>query len=454
MQKRIMIGAATVLAAWLAAAAGAVAQEAADPDAMRLLAPFSALNAGQAVLARNFAVTRAIQTGAAHQPTLLPFAAQQRQAISDATITSENDFDLADGLGTTLGAAYRSVAHYGSTDGGKTKDITYPPDSVKALIARLNAASGKDANTAKYLFANGTSDGTQPAAPDLLQIIAQAGGSGDTYGKAYKRPAGSPGADPRGNSRPFQTEPRLTVFTAPDFWGNRTHSTAYLHGPVQDLTASPAFPSGHTTYGYTGSLLLALLIPPRYPQMIARGAEYGNDRIIMGAHYTTDVIGGRTLATYKIAHLLADKSVRDALVKARIELAQTLGPICGGQMMVCARRDHGRFADARKVRAFYESTQTYGLPPVRPARLHAKDDIAKVAPEAGYLLTSAFTYLTLDQADAILADTEGPGGGYLDGDATADGHVLGVYSRLDLYRAAEKAIALAPKPGKPGNKPK
>jgi hypothetical protein len=38
------------------------------------------------------------------------------------------------------------------------------------------------------------------------------------------------------------------------------------------------------------------------------------------------------------------------------------------------------------------------------------EDVCKVALEAGYLLTAAFPYLTLAEADAILTETEGPGG--------------------------------------------
>jgi membrane-associated phospholipid phosphatase len=53
----------------------------------------------------------------------------------------------------------------------------------------------------------------------------------------------------------------------------------------------------HTTYGYMGSILLAVLVPDRYQEMIARGPEYGNDSIILGSHYAMDVLGGRTLAT-------------------------------------------------------------------------------------------------------------------------------------------------------------
>ena len=51
--------------------------------------------------------------------------------------------------------------------------------------------------------------------------------------------------------------------------------------------------------------MLALLLPERYQEMVARGAEYGNDCILVGAHYAMDVLGGRMLALYDMAHLLA-----------------------------------------------------------------------------------------------------------------------------------------------------
>jgi hypothetical protein len=50
-------------------------------------------------------------------------------------------------------------------------------------------------------------------------------------------------------------------------------------------------------------VVLAVLVPERYQQMMARGAEYGNDRILVGAHYAMDVMAGRTLALYDMAHL-------------------------------------------------------------------------------------------------------------------------------------------------------
>jgi hypothetical protein len=64
--------------------------------------------------------------------------------------------------------------------------------------------------------------------------------------------------------------------------------------------------------------------------------------------------------------------------------------------------------------------------------------LGKLAPEAGYLLTAAFPSLTLEQADQILIETEGPGGRFLD-----DGASIGVSSRLNLYAAAGKVRALS-----------
>jgi len=74
---------------------------------------------------------------------------------------------------------------------------------------------------------------------------------------------------------------------------------------------------------------------------------------------------------------------------------------------------------------------------VYPSNAQSLEDIAKLAPEAGYLLTVAFPSLSLEQADQILTETEGPGGGFLD-----NGSSFGAYSRLNLYAAAARASAL------------
>ena len=100
--------------------------------------------------------------------------------------------------------------------------------------------------------------------------------------------------------------------------------------------------------------------------------------------------------------------------------------------------DTGRLSNPAMNQAAYDVTQTYDLPVVYPKNFGVKEDVNRLAPEAGYLLTTAFPSLTLEEANRILTDTEGPGGGFLD-----DGSSFGVYSRLNLYAASLAAGELS-----------
>jgi PAP2 superfamily len=433
-----------------------LAQSPTNLTALQGLVPVSALAdtaAGKAALAANFAVTASIQDGSAKQPLLLPFPEQQQQALRDTYITDGNAYELADGLGTALSRAYWSLVTIKSTNDGETASFTNRSPAVALLIAYTNGTTRSDSNSAKYFFGNETIDGKTKVSAAAAAIMTDAKGLPDIFGRAYVHPAGSSNADLYGDSRPFQTEPHLTPISGKDFFGVPSGNLDYLKGPAQDLRNSPSFPSGHTTYGYAESLILALLVPQRYLEMLTRAAEYGNNRIILGAHYTMDVLGGRTVATHDIAQLLANRAeyvgakhggrdignYQEALAAARADMTAALEKVCGQTLTLCSRRDESRFADPAKNRAFYEATQTYGLPAVHEATAGRSEDVGTLAPEAGYLLTTAFAYLTLAEADAILTKTEGPGGGFLD-----DGSAFGVYSRLDLYRAVEEAMRLAP----------
>jgi hypothetical protein len=451
------------LLALMMGSAAADAQSAANTTVLRGLAPVSALSntaAGSAALASNYTATGGIQTGAIRQPTLLPFAEQQQQALRDAFITDGNLAQLADGLGTTLGAAYQARAHY--LDRDRFISIS---NVVAEVIAYANSTSGSDSNAGKYFFANGTTDGKKPVSDQALAIFADVHGAPDPFGRAYGRLAGTPGADAYGDSRPFQTEPTILPIVGLDYFNVPASNEVYNRGPIMNLIDSPSFPSGHTTYGYMGSLLLAVLVPDRYQEMVARAAEYGNDRIIMGAHYAMDVLGGRTVATHDLAHLLANdpaymnrplKNVamitatsepqvpasiadfRVAVATARADLTNVLEAACGDTVAACARQDTGRFNAPAMNEAFYATTQTYGLAMAHPEIADTVEDVGTLAPEAGNLLTVAFPKLSLEEANRILTETEGPGGGFLD-----DGSAFGVYSRLNLYAAAGRAAALS-----------
>lgn len=444
MSGRMFVATLALLAA-LGSSAGA--QPGRDAEVLRSLAPVAALSrtpAGRAALGANYAVTGGIQTGDWRQPTLLPFAEQQQLALRDVVSTYGNLAQLADGLGTTLGAAYIARAHYVDRD-----SFTSVSQAVADVIAYTVTAARANSTAGKYFFANLTVDGSAPVPPAVAAIMDSTGGRPDMFGHAYGFPAGSAGAGRYGDARPFQTQPSVTRISGRDYFGTPADNLVYNRGPMADLTNSPSYPSGHTTYGYAGSILLALMVPERYPEMVTRAAEYGNHRVLVGAHYVMDVLGGRAVALHAMAHLLANDpdyvgqtlkgapaiaDFRAALAKARADVREALSAACGRSVAECAREDIGRLSDPAANSAFYASTQTYGLPVVHQETARMLEDVGKIAPEAGYLLTFAFPSLTLVEANDILTRTQGAGGGFLD-----DGSEFGVYSRIDLYAASQYA---------------
>jgi hypothetical protein len=187
------------------------AQTPTDIPVLQGLSPVNALgksNAGQSALGANYALTGGIERGEVAQPTLLPFVEQEGQALQDAFIASKNLANLADGLGTTLGAAYVARLHY--LDQNHASPI---PEALSNLInyatsVTLNAGAGK------CFFANGPRNGTDPVSPEAQAILTSTGGTTDIFGVSYGLPTGTPGADKYGNSRPFQTDTPFAVARA------------------------------------------------------------------------------------------------------------------------------------------------------------------------------------------------------------------------------------------------
>jgi hypothetical protein len=126
------------------------------------------------------------------------------------------------------------------------------------------------------------------------------------------------------------------------------------------------------------------------------------------------------------------------LKAARTDLTEVLKQGCSDEIRVFAQDDTGRLSNPAINQAAYDVTQTYGLPVVYPKTYGVKEDVNKLAPKAGYLLTAAVPVLTIEEANQILTATEGPGGGLLD-----DGSSFGVHSRLNLYAASSAAMELA-----------
>jgi acid phosphatase (class A) len=88
-----------------------------------------------------------------------------------------------------------------------------------------------------------------------------------------------------------------------------------------DLEASPDYPSGHTTWGWSVALILAELAPDRATEILVRGRSFGESRIVCGVHNLSAVEAGRTNAAALVAALHGDAAFRADLDAARTEVA-------------------------------------------------------------------------------------------------------------------------------------
>jgi acid phosphatase (class A) len=87
------------------------------------------------------------------------------------------------------------------------------------------------------------------------------------------------------------------------------------------LAASPDYPSGHTTWGWTVALILAELAPDRATEILIRGRAYGESRLVCGVHNLSAIEAGRTNASIVVAALHGDPAFRADLEAARAEVA-------------------------------------------------------------------------------------------------------------------------------------
>lgn len=88
------------------------------------------------------------------------------------------------------------------------------------------------------------------------------------------------------------------------------------------LRANSSYPSGHTTMGWGIALVLAEINPNRQNEILKRGYEYGESRVIVGFHYQSDVDHARVLTSALVNRLHANDEFMNQLQKAKDEFAQ------------------------------------------------------------------------------------------------------------------------------------
>jgi acid phosphatase (class A) len=92
-----------------------------------------------------------------------------------------------------------------------------------------------------------------------------------------------------------------------------------------DTLAHSSYPSGHATFGTVCTILLVAMVPEKRAALFARNLDYEHSRMVMGAHFPSDLEAGRIAGTLAAELLLQDRQVQRQLAAARATLRQSLG---------------------------------------------------------------------------------------------------------------------------------
>jgi acid phosphatase (class A) len=85
-----------------------------------------------------------------------------------------------------------------------------------------------------------------------------------------------------------------------------------------------SYPSGHASNAWAAVLVLDEIAPERAQPLLMRAADYGESRVVCGAHFPADIEAGRTLAGKLVDKLLTVPEFRRDMVCAKTEYRAVL----------------------------------------------------------------------------------------------------------------------------------
>ena len=89
-------------------------------------------------------------------------------------------------------------------------------------------------------------------------------------------------------------------------------------GKAKDPLSS--YPSGHGTVAYTDGVVLAALMPDHAGEILARSADFAENRLVCGVHHRSDIAASQALGTAVAVLLLRSPALQDQISAAKAEL--------------------------------------------------------------------------------------------------------------------------------------
>lgn len=93
----------------------------------------------------------------------------------------------------------------------------------------------------------------------------------------------------------------------------------------ESLRKNGSYPSGHTLLGWSSALLMSEINPDRATEILARGYRYGENRLVVGAHWQSDTDAARLAASAAYARLHTSDRFLEQMKKAREEYKRLKG---------------------------------------------------------------------------------------------------------------------------------
>jgi len=95
--------------------------------------------------------------------------------------------------------------------------------------------------------------------------------------------------------------------------------------PEKTPVASYSYPSGAANAAMTAAMLLADMVPEKRAALFARAWEFGENRVVLGVHFPTDIEAGRMIASAMIAVMMQNPDFKADLAAARADVRAVLG---------------------------------------------------------------------------------------------------------------------------------
>ena len=227
------------------------------------------------------------------------------------------------------------------------------------------------------------------------------------------------------------TEPakRFYKYARPYRWSSAVQVLpALIPAKSPTPTTDGGFTSGHSAEAIRNALAMAYAVPERFQEILSRGLELGESRILAGMHSPLDVLSGRIHGEAVVAANLVDpanaakKAAGYAQAHSTLMAATSTTPTT---FTAFAQSGSDRFSDYATNKANYLRRMTYGFAPIAPTNV-----AASVPKGAEVLLETRLPYLSDAQRRVVLKTT-----------AVASGYPVmddpEGWGRLNLFAAAD-----------------